>query len=67
MTQSPDLVGEGAVALSKAAPPVAVTGLAVAGVSLQDWVFILTLVYLVLQISHLGLTAFSRKRENRDG
>lgn len=41
-----DKAGEGALA----APPVAVTGLAIAGVSLQDWVYIMTLVYLVVLI-----------------
>lgn len=38
----------------KAAPPVTVAGLTVAGVSLNDVVLLATLVYLVLQISFLG-------------
>lgn len=32
----------------KAAPPVTVVGLSLAGVSLQDWVLIITLIYTVL-------------------
>lgn len=31
-------------------PPVLVTGLTVAGVGLQDWVYILTIVYLIVMI-----------------
>lgn len=37
----------------KAAPPVAVAGLSVAGVALSDIVLIATLVYLALQIGYL--------------
>lgn len=37
----------------KAAPPVAVAGLSVAGVSLSDIVLIATLVYIALQIGYL--------------
>ncbi|WP_338445965.1 hypothetical protein V5F89_12520 [Pelagerythrobacter marensis] len=36
-------------AAGKASPPITVSGLAVAGVSLQDWVFIATLIYTVVQ------------------
>lgn len=36
----------------KAAPPFTVAGLALCGVPLQDWVFILTLIYLALQIGY---------------
>lgn len=32
------------------APPVAVAGITLAGVTLQDWVYILTLISLALQI-----------------
>lgn len=31
-------------------PPVVVTGLTFAGVSLQDWVYLLTIVYLIAMI-----------------
>lgn len=37
----------------KAAPPVAVAGLTVAGVSVSDIVLIATLLYIVLQIGYL--------------
>jgi hypothetical protein len=45
----------------KASPPVAVVGLALGGITLQDWVFILTLIYLVLQITWLVWSKFLRK------
>jgi hypothetical protein len=45
----------------KASPPVAVIGLALGGITLQDWVFILTLIYLVLQITWLVWSKFLRK------
>lgn len=38
----------GAMAI-KSAPPVAVTGLSLAGVPLQDWVYIATLVWISIQ------------------
>ncbi|WNL63510.1 holin [Aeromonas phage phiA014L] len=53
-----DKAGEAALA----APPVAVTGLAIAGVSLQDWVYIMTLVYLVVLIIIKIKEAFFGKR-----
>jgi hypothetical protein len=37
----------------KAAPPITVGGLSLAGVALSDWLIILTLVYTVLQIIFL--------------
>lgn len=37
----------------KAAPPVTVVGLSLAGVSLQDWVLIITLIYTVLSLIFL--------------
>ncbi len=42
--------GELVAAATKGSPPLAVTGLAIAGVPLQDWVLVATLVYTVLQI-----------------
>jgi len=36
-------------AAGKISPPLTVSGLAFAGVSLQDWVFIATLVYTIVQ------------------
>ena len=68
MTQSPDLVGESAVAAGKASIPIAVSGAAAAGLSLQEWVFIATLVYLGLQIAHLIFKWWrDLAEENSDG
>lgn len=41
--------GEYIVAAGKASPPLAVTGLGVAGLPLEQWVLIATLFYTVLQ------------------
>lgn len=49
---------------TKASPPVAVTGLTIAGASLQDWVLILTAIYTVIQIALLIRKFF---KERRDG
>lgn len=53
--------GEYAAAAGKASPPLVVSGAAVAGVSLQDWVLTATLVYTVLQIGLL-IYNFMKKR-----
>jgi hypothetical protein len=45
----PELVNEGI----KSAPPVAVAGLTVAGMTLNDVVLLVTIVYLVVQISYI--------------
>lgn len=41
------------VASAKAAPPVGITALAASGMTMNDIVYVLTAVYLVLQIGHL--------------
>lgn len=41
-------------------PPVVVTGLTVAGVSLQDWVYLLTIVYLIVMIVKSIVGIFKR-------
>lgn len=62
-----DTVGGDVVAAGgKAVPPIAVTGLSAGGVSLQDWVYILTLVYLVLQIAYLVWKFWRRSRNAGD-
>jgi disulfide bond formation protein DsbB len=38
---------------SKAVPPITISGMAIAGVSMQDWVLLATLLYTVLQIAML--------------
>lgn len=53
--------GDLMVAAGKASPPIMVSGAAVAGFSLQDWVLIATLVYTVLQIALLVYN-FLKKR-----
>lgn len=45
--------GEIVAAATKGTPPLAVTGMAIAGVPLQDWVLAATLVYTLLQIALL--------------
>jgi hypothetical protein len=47
----------------KATPPLTVAGLAFAGVSLQDWVLLLTVVYLILQIAFL---VYDKLLKNKD-
>lgn len=42
---------EYAVEAGRGAPPLLVTSISVAGVGLQDWVYILTAIYTVLQIA----------------
>ena len=50
----PDGLHEAATsAVVKSSPPVVVGGLSAVGVSLEDWVLIVTLVYLALQIAYL--------------
>jgi hypothetical protein len=44
------LGGDAAALAVRSTPPVAVSGLTLAGVGLQDWVFILTAIYTVLLI-----------------
>lgn len=53
--------GEFAVAAGKATPPLTVAGAAIAGIPLQDWVLIATLIYTVLQIGAL-IHGFLKKR-----
>lgn len=50
---------------AKAALPVSVVGLSVAGITLDQWVYILTIIYLVMQMFVLAkreITAMLRKR-----
>ena len=65
------LVGDAVSAAGKASPPVAVGTLSASGVSLEEWVFIATLTYLVLQILVL-VYKFARdlrrdRKEQADG
>lgn len=49
------------VSAAKVAPPIAVASAAAAGVSLQEWVYIVTIAYVVLQIGVLVYTFGARK------
>ncbi|AYJ85545.1 hypothetical protein D3Y57_05555 [Sphingomonas paeninsulae] len=47
--------------VSKTIPPLAVTSVTVAGLSLQEWVYVATLVYTVLQIGMVVWRWFNPK------
>lgn len=54
--------GEVAMATAKLTPPITVTGMTLAGYTLQDWVLLATLVYTVLQIC---ITVYRLYKEHR--
>ena len=54
------------VAVGKSAPPVAVGTAAAVGIPLEDWVMILTIVYLLLQIVYLGYKFWTRAGRQDD-
>lgn len=56
--------GEIAGEITKAAPPVSITGLTLAGVQLSDWVLILTALYTILQIGWFVYSKFIRKEKD---
>ena len=51
----------------KAAPPLTVGGLTMGGVSLSEWVLILTAIYTVLQIYFLLRDKLGQKHRKKDG
>lgn len=51
----------------KAAPPLTVGGLTMWGVSLSEWVLILTAIYTVLQIYFLLRDKLGHKHRKKDG
>ncbi len=59
----PESAGEYVLDAGKLSPPAAVTTMAAAGISLQDWVAILTIIYTVLMIAHL-IYKFIRERKD---
>lgn len=61
------VTGEAIAAVTKATPPVTVSALSIAGVSLQDWVLIATLIYTVLQLLLLVPKVLKWLRELRRG
>jgi hypothetical protein len=50
---APQKLADAGTEAVKASPPIAVLGATVYGMTLQDWVFVLTLIYLVIQIGWL--------------
>lgn len=50
----------------KAAPPVAVSGLTVAGLPLQDWVLILTAIYTLAQLYVLVRDRIAQRKRTAD-
>lgn len=63
MSINPEGVSEYAGAAGKAAPPIAVSTAAIAGLSLQDWVLAATLAYTLLQIALL-LRKFFKEQDH---
>lgn len=49
----------------KASPPIAVSGAAIAGIPLQDWVLTATLVYTVLQVGLLIYNFMKQRARDR--
>jgi len=45
----------------KSAPPVTVSAVSLAGMSLQEWVYILTIIWLVLQITSWVWNKFKKE------
>ena len=53
------------VDVAKTAPPITVTGLTIIGIPVQDWVFLLTVIYTALQI-FLALRRYLLERQVTD-
>jgi hypothetical protein len=49
----------------KLAPPISVVGVTLAGMSLQEWVYALTIVYTLLLIAHKLVTWNHHRRSER--
>lgn len=62
--RSNKVIEEYASAATKSALPVGVSGAAALGFSLQDWVFIVTIVYTVLQIALLIYKFLKKKNDD---
>lgn len=55
---SGNLQSEGTIEALKSSPPVAIGGLTLGGVTFQDWVYILTIIYLIMQIGWFAYSKF---------
>jgi hypothetical protein len=56
--------------LIKVSPAAGVSMLSIGGVGLSDWVYLLTIVYLIVQILSLcgrGYCTYQDRRKNKDG
>lgn len=62
-----NLLQDAALEAVKSAPPVAVTGAMIAGMSISDWVAILTGLYVLLQIALLLRKEWRDKRMRGSG
>lgn len=60
-----NIVQAAAIEAVKSAPPVAVTGAMIAGMTLSDWVTVLTGIYVLLQIAVLLLKAWRERLAER--
>ncbi|AZQ96387.1 putative holin [Aeromonas phage ZPAH7B] len=60
------LVDEVVEKAAPVAPPAAVAGMSVMGVSLQDWVYIATLVYIAIQIANPAVKWAFKKWRGHD-
>lgn len=54
-----------ATAAAKSAPPLAISGLSLAGIQMQDWVYIATLAWIGLQMLGFLWDRFGPKRKAR--
>ena len=59
-------LGAAAVA-GKNAPPIAVAGMTMAGVSLQDWVYVLTIAWLVVQLAWFCYSKYKAIKSGKHG
>lgn len=60
LSRTSEVAGE----ITKAAPPVAITGLTLGGVSLNEWVLLATLCYTLLQMGWFIYTKFIKGEKN---
>lgn len=65
MTDTNQMSRDVLTAGAKAAPALAVTVATIGGLTLQDWVFIATIGYIVLQAAHLAWKWFREWRGGR--
>lgn len=50
----------------KSSPPITVVGLTMGGIALQDWVYILTIIYLLMQAGWFAYSKFIRKAKDSE-